>query len=83
MSVDGCVIGMGLLGEEDAGDEAGFTLTKALGMFVALEPSVDAGLGRAGLLHVGDDLGACVGFGTVGNEFVEIAVEDAHGLKAV
>jgi hypothetical protein len=43
---------------------------EALGVFVALEPAVDAGLGRVAALHVEDDFGAGVGFAAVVDKLV-------------
>jgi hypothetical protein len=44
----------------------------ALGVFVALEPSVDAGLRRVAALHVEDGFGAGVGFAAVVDKLVEV-----------
>ena len=48
------------------------------GVFLALEPAVDEGLGSAGALHVGDDLGAGEGLAAVGDDFVELFVGAGH-----
>jgi hypothetical protein len=63
----------------DAGGDAGSAFAVALGVFVALEPVVDAGLIDSALLHVEDDFGAGVGFAAVVDYFVEVAVYEAHG----
>ena len=65
-------------GEVDEGGEGCFSFAEALGVLLALEPAVDAGLGCAGLLHVGDDLGAGVGVAAVVDDFVEVFVEGSH-----
>jgi hypothetical protein len=43
---------------EMRGGEEQWLAWAAGGVFLALEPAVDEGLGGAGALHVGDDLGA-------------------------
>ncbi len=43
-----------------------------LGVFIALEPAVDAGLVDSALLHVGDGFGAGVGFAAVVDQLVEV-----------
>ena len=42
-------------------------------MFVALEPAVDARLGRVAALRVEDGLGAGIGFAAVAYELVEVS----------
>jgi hypothetical protein len=81
-AVPGCsdlksVCGGGL--EVEAGGDAGSAFAAALGVFVALEPAVDAGLVDSALLHVEDDFGAGVGDAAVVDYFVEVAVDEAHG----
>lgn len=59
------------VGREFDGDAlVGFAA--ALGVFVALEPAVDAGLRRVAALHVEDDFGAGVGFAAVVDQLVEV-----------